>query len=134
MPSGISILSKVLVTSSLALFVSLIVGLFGRTAAFGDYELWGYDFLVNHATHRSLHSDVVIIDFDDATFDYINQYPIPRSLITSQAQNFEFSLFDEKQNLLYKAHVSGREFRYPDSAPPLPTEGFGLTQFKFCLI
>jgi adenylate cyclase len=65
----------------LALFVSLIVGLSGRTAAFGDYELWGYDFLVNHATHRSLSSDVVIIDFDDATFDRINQYPIPRSVI-----------------------------------------------------
>jgi hypothetical protein len=46
-------------------------------------------------------------------------HPVFQWSHTSQAQNFEFSLFDEKRNLLYKAHVSGREFRYPDSAPPL---------------
>jgi hypothetical protein len=46
-------------------------------------------------------------------------HPVFQWSHTSQAQNFEFSLFDEKQNLLYKTHVSGREFRYPDSAPPL---------------
>src|SRR3981081_1465956 len=81
MPFGRSILSEVLAIILLALFVSLVVGLFGRTAAFGDYELWGDCFLVNHAPHGRLNSDVVIIDFDDATFDRINQYPIPRSLI-----------------------------------------------------
>jgi adenylate cyclase len=81
MPFGRSILNEVLAATLLALFVSLIVGVCGQTAAFGDYELWGYDFLVNHATRGSSNSEVVIIDFDDATFDRINQYPIPRSLI-----------------------------------------------------
>jgi adenylate cyclase len=81
MSFGRSIRSEVLASALLALLVSLIVGLFGRTAAFGDYELWGYDFLVNHSTHASVNSDVVIVDFDDATFDRINQYPIPRSSI-----------------------------------------------------
>jgi class 3 adenylate cyclase/CHASE2 domain-containing sensor protein len=81
MSFGRSVLSEVSASALLALLVSLIVGLFSQSAAFSDYELWGYDFLVNHATHGSLNSDVVIVDFDDATFDRINQYPIPRSLI-----------------------------------------------------
>src|ERR1700732_2313371 len=81
MPFGRSVLNEVLAATLLALFVSLIVGVCGRTAAFGDYELWGYDFLVNHATRGSSNSEVVIVDFDDASFDRINQYPIPRSLI-----------------------------------------------------
>jgi hypothetical protein len=38
---------------------------------------------------------------------------------SSQAQSFEFSLLDDKQNVVYRAHVSGRELRYPDDAPPL---------------
>jgi hypothetical protein len=46
-------------------------------------------------------------------------HPVFRWSHTSQAQNFEFRLFDEKENLLYQAHVSGMEFRYPDNAPPL---------------
>jgi hypothetical protein len=46
-------------------------------------------------------------------------HPVFQWSHTSQAQNFEFRLFDEKENLLFKANVSGREFRYPDSAPPL---------------
>jgi Domain of Unknown Function (DUF928) len=46
-------------------------------------------------------------------------HPVFQWSHTSQAQNFEFRLFDEKENLLYEAHVSGREFRYPEHAPPL---------------
>jgi hypothetical protein len=46
-------------------------------------------------------------------------HPVFQWSHTSQAQNFEFRLFDEKENLLYQAHVSGLEFRYPDNAPAL---------------
>jgi len=36
-------------------------------------------------------------------------------------QSFEFSLLDDK-HVVYRAHVSGRDFRYPDDAPPLEPE------------
>src|ERR1700686_1173990 len=65
----------------LALVVSLFVGICSRTAAYGDYELWGYDFLVNHGATQMWPSQIVIVDFDDATFDRIKQFPIPRSTI-----------------------------------------------------
>jgi adenylate cyclase len=65
----------------LASVVSLFVGICSRTAAYGDYELWGYDFLVNHGASQMWPSQIVIVDFDDATFDRIKQYPIPRSTI-----------------------------------------------------
>jgi CHASE2 domain-containing sensor protein len=48
---------------------------------FGDYELWGYDLLVNHGPHRGVNPDVVIVDFDDATLERVKQYPIPRSVV-----------------------------------------------------
>src|SRR5450759_2208386 len=75
------ILNELFVSLLLASVVGLLVELCSRTAAFGDYELWGYDFLVNHAIHHRSHSDVVIVDFDDATFNRIQQYPIPRSSV-----------------------------------------------------
>jgi adenylate cyclase len=75
------ILNELFVSLLLASVVGLLVELCSRTAAFGDYELWGYDFLVNHAIHHRSHSDVVIVDFDDATFNRIKQYPIPRSSV-----------------------------------------------------
>jgi hypothetical protein len=47
-------------------------------------------------------------------------YPVFQWSHTTQAQNFEFRLFDATTgSLLYRAHASGREFRYPDDAPPL---------------
>ena len=41
---------------------------------------------------------------------------------SAQAQNFEFRLFDEKGSLLYKSRVTGREFHYPEDAPPLQAD------------
>jgi adenylate cyclase len=81
MSSRKSVLSDILVSVLLASVVSLLVGLSSRTAAFGDYELWGYDFLVNHGTRYGVNSDIVIVDFDDATFERVKRYPIPRSSI-----------------------------------------------------
>jgi adenylate cyclase len=76
-----AILKELVASLLLASLVGLLVGLCSRTAAFGDYELWGYDFLVNHVMHHTGESQVVIVDFDDATFNHIKQYPIPRSSI-----------------------------------------------------
>jgi adenylate cyclase len=72
---------KVAVIMALAAVVTLAVVLCSRTAAYGDYELWGYDFLVNHGGFERVSSDVIIVDFDDATFNRLQQYPIPRSAI-----------------------------------------------------
>jgi adenylate cyclase len=77
-----SVLVDVLASLLLASFVCLLVGLASRTAAFSDYQLWGYDFLVNRGMRQSATSDIVIVDFDDATFDRIKKYPVPRSSIT----------------------------------------------------
>jgi hypothetical protein len=46
-------------------------------------------------------------------------HPVFQWSHTTQAQNFEFRLFDSKGDLLYKAHANGRELRYPDNAPLL---------------
>jgi hypothetical protein len=46
-------------------------------------------------------------------------HPVFRWSHTTQAQNFEFRLFDATGSLVYKAHASGREFHYPDAAPLL---------------
>src|ERR1700686_354674 len=81
MPSRKSVVGDILASVLLASIVSLLVWVSGRTAAFGDYELWGYDFLVNHGTRSGVNSDIVIVDIDDATFDRIKKYPIPRSSI-----------------------------------------------------
>jgi hypothetical protein len=46
-------------------------------------------------------------------------YPVFDWTHSAQAQNFEFRLFDEKGDPLYKSRVTGREFHYPEDAPPL---------------
>jgi hypothetical protein len=46
-------------------------------------------------------------------------HPVFQWSHTTQAQNFEFRLFDTSGDLLYKAQTSGRELRYPDDAPQL---------------
>ena len=67
--------------AALAAVVTIAVALCSRTAAFSDYELWGYDFLVTHGSSEKALSDVIIVDFDDAAFDRLKQYPIPRSAV-----------------------------------------------------
>jgi CHASE2 domain-containing sensor protein len=74
-------IKKLLADLALAGVVTIAVAVCARTAAFGDYELWGYDFLINHQGSQKTLSDVVIVDFDDSTFDRFKQYPIPRSAI-----------------------------------------------------
>ena len=72
---------KLLASLALAAVVTIAVALCSRTAAFSDYELWGYDFLVTHGSSEKALCDVVIVDFDDAAFDRLKQYPIPRSAV-----------------------------------------------------
>jgi hypothetical protein len=72
---------KLVASVALAAVVTMMVALCSRTAAFSDYELWGYDFLVTHRSAERALSDVVIVDFDDAAFERLKQYPIPRNVV-----------------------------------------------------
>lgn len=78
---------KLVVSLALASLVTFVVALCSRTAVFSDYELWGYDFLVTHGSSEKAQSDVVIVDFNDATFDRLKQYPIPRSAVADVISN-----------------------------------------------
>ena len=78
---------KLVAGLALAALVTIVVALCSRTAAFSDYELWGYDFLVTHGSSEKTQSDVVIVDFDDAIFDRFKQYPIPRSAVANVISN-----------------------------------------------
>lgn len=53
----------------------------GRSSPVSDFELWGYDFLVNHAGYAPAAKDLVFVDFDDATVSALNEFPIPRRTI-----------------------------------------------------
>lgn len=70
---------KSIASLALAAVVTIVVALC-RTAAFNDYELRGYDFLVIHANSERALSDFVIVDFDDAAFNRLKQYPIPTAV------------------------------------------------------
>jgi adenylate cyclase len=74
-------LPKLLTTTLLAFGVALVVAGCGRLSVFQDVQLWTYDFLVNHGGYAPQSSQLVYVDFDDATFAAIGQYPIPRNLI-----------------------------------------------------
>jgi adenylate cyclase len=74
-------LPKFLVPTLLALTVSLLVAACGRVSVFQDIQLWTYDFLVNYGRYATQSSQLVFVNFDDATFASIGQYPIPRNLI-----------------------------------------------------
>lgn len=52
-----------------------------RSPAMADLELWGYDFLVNHAGYVKADPGIVLIDFDDETVSFLQQFPIPRRVI-----------------------------------------------------
>jgi class 3 adenylate cyclase/CHASE2 domain-containing sensor protein len=68
----------VLVAAMLAVAVCGIVFVCQRSVAFSDFEFWGYDFLVNHAGYAPASQHIVVVDFDEATFARLKQYPVPR--------------------------------------------------------
>jgi adenylate cyclase len=74
-------ISDIFVAMLLAGTITCLVVFFSRTTAYKDAEFWGYDFLINHGSRAQSPPNVVIIDFDEATFDELRQYPIPRRTI-----------------------------------------------------
>ena len=71
--------------------VTSLVASYSRTASYKDFEFWGYDFLVNHSGKAAPLPHVVIIDFDEATFDELKQYPVPRRMIAETIQRIAAS-------------------------------------------
>src|SRR5580700_10412462 len=66
-------ISDLFVGILLAGAVTFLVASYSRMAAYKDFEFWGYDFLVNHSGKVGSLPHVVIIDFDEATFDELKQ-------------------------------------------------------------
>lgn len=57
------------------------VFLASRSTAFSDLNQWTYDFAVDHAALKPPAKDIVLVDFDDDTFNRIRRFPIPRPII-----------------------------------------------------
>jgi class 3 adenylate cyclase len=72
---------RVIVAAIVALGLTVFVSMLERWTSYGDLTNWTYDFLVNHGSYAPQSHDIVFVDFDDASFEKINKYPIPRSTI-----------------------------------------------------
>ena len=84
-------ISDLFVGILLAGAVTFLVASYSRMAAHKDFEFWGYDFLVNHSGTVGSLPHVVIIDFDEATFDELKQYPVPRRMIAETIERIAAS-------------------------------------------
>jgi adenylate cyclase len=72
---------RLIVAAFVALGLTVAVSLLDRWTPYGDLRNWTYDFLVNHGPYAATSQEIVFVDFDDATFDKIQKFPIPRSTI-----------------------------------------------------
>ena len=72
-------IGHVAICFALALGVCAVAFAMGRSGGMADIELWGYDFLVNHAGYSPPDPNIVLVDFDDTTVSALNQFPIRRS-------------------------------------------------------
>src|ERR1700691_3740518 len=72
---------RLIVAALVAIGLTVALSLVDRWTPYGDLRNWTYDFLVNHGPYAHTSPDVVFVDFDDATFEKIQKYPIPRTTI-----------------------------------------------------
>ena len=72
---------RVIVALLVAAALTAALAALGDWTPYGDLNNWTYDFLINHGHYSPTATDVVFVDFDDATFAKIQKYPIPRSTI-----------------------------------------------------
>ncbi len=69
------------ISAVLLAVIAFIAFSVSTTTPFRDANYWSYDFLVNHWRRVPQNRDVVFVDFDEASFREINQFPIPRSSV-----------------------------------------------------
>ena len=77
---------RLLISVLLSGTICALVALLAKWVPYGDLDNWTYDFLVNHGTHAEPSPNVIFVNFDDATFDAIKQYPMPRPIIAQVIQ------------------------------------------------
>ena len=77
MPFSASRVLAVVAMTAVALAALAVVG---RSAAYEDLSFWTYDFVVNHSRAAPV-KEIVLVDFDEETFNFIGQYPVPRRRI-----------------------------------------------------
>lgn len=65
----------------LALTAVTLVILMAGTTPYEDFDQWTYDFVVVHAGLKEPGKQIVLVDFDDATFAKYPRYPLPRDLV-----------------------------------------------------
>jgi len=68
---------------AIAAIASAAVLFLSRFPAFRDIDNLTYDFTVDHAGLSPSSPDILFVDFDEASFAQIRQYPIPRTLIAT---------------------------------------------------
>jgi adenylate cyclase len=67
----------------IAAIASVSVLFAGRFPSFRDIDNLTYDFTVDHAGLSPQSPDILFVDFDEASFAQIRQYPIPRPIIAN---------------------------------------------------
>jgi adenylate cyclase len=72
---------RLIVAAVVAAGLTISLSFLDRWTPYGDLRNWTYDFLVNHGPYARTSPDIVFVDFDDATFEKIQKFPIPRSTI-----------------------------------------------------
>jgi len=74
-----SFLRRVTKGFAVALAVLLLVTLVRKESLSRDVEALAYDFTVDHVGLSGSSPDIVLVDFDEDTFQRINIYPVPRT-------------------------------------------------------
>jgi adenylate cyclase len=64
----------------IAFVVLPVLVLLERTTLFSDLDRLTFDYTIDEAGLSSPSPEIVLVDFDEDTFQHIRQYPIPRSL------------------------------------------------------
>jgi adenylate cyclase len=71
---------------AIAAVASVTVFAVSGLPSFQDVDDLVYDFTVDHTGLAAPSQQIVFVDFDEATFSHIRQFPIPRSLIAETVQ------------------------------------------------
>ena len=67
--------------AAIALVATVATFFAARSTSISDLDAWTYDFTVNHAGRSGTADNIILVDFDEETFEHVKQFPIPRSLV-----------------------------------------------------
>jgi len=73
----------VLVSAMLAAIACGLAFLISRSVAANDFELWAYDFLVNHGRYAPRADNIVVVNFGNKSVQQIGRFPIPRGVLAT---------------------------------------------------